>query len=146
MERDVALRSPNPFGPCNLPASIFRRAVTATEHGLVTICRRSKFLRQDRSRDISKMPFPDRGLRTPLVVSAFNWFQAAARLYGPERLLYSFTGLTTGLPGSSGTGNSFAIFLLVAPVPASLSKNARTFISPQGLGLYAQLGWNVSRN
>jgi outer membrane receptor protein involved in Fe transport len=143
--RDVGIEIPNHFGP-GMPAFYFQDGgYRGLSIGLGTAAGAQNSFEQDRSRDIQDAVSWIVGSHSFKFGTRYNWFQAAGGGYDVQNGYYSFTGLTTGLLGVSGTGNSFASFLLGAPVTASLTKNANTSFHTQGLGLYAQDGWKVSK-
>jgi len=142
---DVGIEIPNHFGP-GMPAFYFQDGgYRGLSIGLGTAAGAQNSFEQDRSRDIQNAVSWIVGSHSLKFGARYNWFQAAGGGYDVQNGYYSFTRLTTGLPGVSDTGNSFASFMLGAPNTASMSKNASTSFHTQALGLYAQDGWKINK-
>lgn len=143
--RDVGVAIPNSFGP-GMPAFYFQDGgYRGLSIGLGNAAGAQNSTEMNRSRDVQESISWTTGSHTLKFGARYLWFQSAGGGYDVQNGYYSFTGVTTGLPGVEGTGNSFASFLLGAPRTASTTKNASTSFHTQSLGLYAQDGWKINR-
>lgn len=143
--RDVGVVIPNRFGP-GMPAFYFQDGgYRGLSIGLGNAAGAQNSVEMNRSRDFQESISWTTGSHSLKFGARYLWFQGAAGGYDTQNGYYSFTSITTGLPGVAGTGNSFASFMLGAPVTASMTKNASTSFHTQSLGLYAQDGWKVNR-
>lgn len=142
---DVGINIPNHFGP-GMPAFYFQNGgYRGLSIGLGTAAGAQNSVEMDRSRDIQDAVSWIVGSHSLKFGARYNWFQAAAGGYDVQNGYYSFTNLTTASPDTPGTGNSWASFMLGAPVTASMTKNAQTDFHTQGLGFYVQDGWKVNK-
>jgi outer membrane receptor protein involved in Fe transport len=143
--RDVGIEIPNHFGPA-MPAFYFENGgYRGLSIGLGNAAGAQNSVEMDRSRDIQESISWTVGSHSLKFGARYLWFQAASGGYDVQNGYYSFTNVTTGLPGVENAGNSFASFMLGAPNTASMTKNASTSFHTQSLGLYVQDGWKVNR-
>lgn len=74
----------------------------------------------------------------------YDWLEDNTNVFGNRNGTYTFSPVTTGLPGTAQSGHAFASFLLGAPSTANMQFGLPLLGRSQSYALFAQDDWKFS--